>query len=208
MCAVIVQELRESGGGRPGLSVLTSILVSVYIEPCFGIGHSLSLICQPTSEDIKHHFIISVQSAFGSAHSQLVLFTVSIQFRLFCSQSVFSSICFAHSQYSIQVVLLTVSIQFSLFCSQSVFSAVCFAHIQCSIQFVLLTVSIQFRLFCSQSLVSSVCFVHSQYSVQFVLFSQYSVVVVLFAHCQYSVQFVLLTVSIQFSLFCSQSVFS
>ena len=28
------------------------------IEPCFGIGHSLSLICQLTSEDIKHHFII------------------------------------------------------------------------------------------------------------------------------------------------------
>ena len=26
-----------------------------YIEPCFGIGHSLSLICQLTSEDIKHH---------------------------------------------------------------------------------------------------------------------------------------------------------
>ena len=24
------------------------------IEPCFGIGHSLSLICQMTSEDIKH----------------------------------------------------------------------------------------------------------------------------------------------------------
>ena len=28
------------------------------IEPCFGIGHNLSLICQLTSEDIKHHFII------------------------------------------------------------------------------------------------------------------------------------------------------
>ena len=24
------------------------------IEPCFGIGHSLSLMCQMTSEDIKH----------------------------------------------------------------------------------------------------------------------------------------------------------
>ena len=24
------------------------------IEPCFGIGHNLSLICQMTSEDIKH----------------------------------------------------------------------------------------------------------------------------------------------------------
>ena len=29
-----------------------------YTEPCFGIGHILSLICQLTSEDIKHHFII------------------------------------------------------------------------------------------------------------------------------------------------------
>ena len=40
--------------GRPGLSLLTSLLVSVdvkSIEPCFGIGH-LSLICQLTSEDI------------------------------------------------------------------------------------------------------------------------------------------------------------
>ena len=27
-------------------------------KPCFGIGHSLPLICQPTSEDIKHHYII------------------------------------------------------------------------------------------------------------------------------------------------------
>ena len=48
----IVQELCESGGGRPGLSVLTSLLVSVdvkIIEPCFGIGHNLSLICQLTS---------------------------------------------------------------------------------------------------------------------------------------------------------------
>ena len=25
-------------------------------EPCFGIGHNLSLICQLTSEDIKQHF--------------------------------------------------------------------------------------------------------------------------------------------------------
>ena len=27
-------------------------------EPCFDIGHNLSLICQLTSEDIKQHFII------------------------------------------------------------------------------------------------------------------------------------------------------
>ena len=29
------------------------------IEPCFGIGHNLSLICQMTSEDIKQHFTTS-----------------------------------------------------------------------------------------------------------------------------------------------------
>ena len=28
---------------------------AIIIEPCFGIGLSLSLICQPTSEDIKQH---------------------------------------------------------------------------------------------------------------------------------------------------------
>ena len=28
-----------------------------FIEPCFGIGHNLSLICQLTSEDTKQHFI-------------------------------------------------------------------------------------------------------------------------------------------------------
>ena len=51
----------------PGLSVLTSLLVSVdvklyYIEPCFGTGHNsdLSLICQLTSEDIKQHFSITM----------------------------------------------------------------------------------------------------------------------------------------------------
>ena len=61
MSSLIVQELCESRGGRPGLSVLTSLLVSVDIkiyEPCFGIGHNLSLICLMTSEDIKHQLII------------------------------------------------------------------------------------------------------------------------------------------------------
>ena len=31
-----------------------------FIEPCFGIGHNLSLICQMTSEDIKHQLIINL----------------------------------------------------------------------------------------------------------------------------------------------------
>ena len=44
-------------------SFLTSLLTSVdvgFTEPCFGIGLSLFLICQPTSEGIKHHFIVSL----------------------------------------------------------------------------------------------------------------------------------------------------
>ena len=32
-----------------------------FIEPCFGIGHNLSLICQMTSEDIKHQLIIIIK---------------------------------------------------------------------------------------------------------------------------------------------------
>ena len=30
------------------------------MEPCFGIGHNLSLICQMASEDIKHQLIIII----------------------------------------------------------------------------------------------------------------------------------------------------
>ena len=60
---LIVQELCESRGGRPGLSVLKSLnsgfcgCKAIYIEPCFGIGLSLSLICQPISEDIMQHYL-------------------------------------------------------------------------------------------------------------------------------------------------------
>ena len=38
-----------------------------FIEPCFGIGHNLSLICQMTSEDIKHQLIIITQTMFTDA---------------------------------------------------------------------------------------------------------------------------------------------
>ena len=34
-----------------------------FIEPCFGIGHNLSVICLMTSEDIKHQLIIII--SFG-----------------------------------------------------------------------------------------------------------------------------------------------
>ena len=66
----IVQELCESRGGRPGLSVLTSLIVSVdhYIEPCFGIGLSLSLICQLTSEDIKQHYLPTMHGRGMTPH--------------------------------------------------------------------------------------------------------------------------------------------
>ena len=57
----IVQELCESWGGRPGLSVLTNLLVSVDVKIYWTVlrhCHNLSLICQLTSEDIKQHFTI------------------------------------------------------------------------------------------------------------------------------------------------------
>ena len=60
----IVQELCESRGGRPGLSVLTSLLVSVDVK-LYRTGHSFSLRCQLTSEDINHHFIISERRREG-----------------------------------------------------------------------------------------------------------------------------------------------
>ena len=56
----VVQELCESRGGRPGLSVLTSLLVSVDVKlysTMLRHGLSLSLICQLTSEDIKQHYL-------------------------------------------------------------------------------------------------------------------------------------------------------
>ena len=36
------------------------------IEPCFGIGHNLSLICQMTSEDIKHQLNRRWHVMFGA----------------------------------------------------------------------------------------------------------------------------------------------
>ena len=40
-----------------------------FIEPCFGIGHNLSLICQMTSEDIKHQLIIISSKGEGAGES-------------------------------------------------------------------------------------------------------------------------------------------
>ena len=68
-----VQELCESRGGRPGLSVLMRLTVSVDVKQhwtmLIGIGHSLSLICQQTSEDMKLYIIITVSSALVSGKS-------------------------------------------------------------------------------------------------------------------------------------------
>ena len=40
------------------------------IEPCFGIGHNLSLICQMTSEDIKHQLNNNIKSYWGAGIAQ------------------------------------------------------------------------------------------------------------------------------------------
>ena len=60
---VTVQVVCESRGGRPGLSVLTSLLVSVDVKQYWTMFRhwsqlvpNMSLICQPISEDIKQHY--------------------------------------------------------------------------------------------------------------------------------------------------------
>ena len=57
---VRVQELCESRGGRPGLSVITSLTVSVDVKQYLTmLTHWSQLVpnnlCQPTSEDIQQH---------------------------------------------------------------------------------------------------------------------------------------------------------
>ena len=44
------------------------------IEPCFGIGHNLSLICQMTSEDIKHQLNNNRTSVLVSLNEILTYF--------------------------------------------------------------------------------------------------------------------------------------
>ena len=50
-----LQELCESRDGRPGFSVLTSLMVSVDVKQYWNMLTHWSLICQPTSLVIKHH---------------------------------------------------------------------------------------------------------------------------------------------------------
>ena len=65
------QELCESRGGRPGLSVLTSLMVSVDVKSL-----SSSLIYQPTSEDIKNttepNLISNIHGSGYSAGCEIV----------------------------------------------------------------------------------------------------------------------------------------
>ena len=58
---VIVQELCESRGGRPGLSVLMSLLASVDVKFYWTmLRHWSHPNMSTTSEDIRHHFIIII----------------------------------------------------------------------------------------------------------------------------------------------------
>ena len=45
-----------------------------FIELCFGIGHNLSLICQMTSEDIKHQLIIIILYVYCLSYMQSLFF--------------------------------------------------------------------------------------------------------------------------------------
>ena len=51
-CAIIVQELCESRGGRPGLSVLTSLLVSVDVKIYCTVLRHWSQLVPNMSHDI------------------------------------------------------------------------------------------------------------------------------------------------------------
>ena len=55
---------------------------TAFIEPCFGIGHNLSLICQMTSEDIKHQLIIII-IAQGCCESVMDIFLRGCTWTLF-----------------------------------------------------------------------------------------------------------------------------
>ena len=78
--AGIVQELCKSRGGRPGLSVLTSLLVTVDVKIYWTVlrhwSQLVPIICQLTSEDIKHQLIIIISQAVkATKHTAWVLVT-------------------------------------------------------------------------------------------------------------------------------------
>ena len=90
--SLVVQEPCESRGGRPGLSVLTSLLVSVDVKQYWTmLAHWSQLvpnidICQPTSEDIKHHLKEEEGGGGGGGISSVTYF-----FCLFVAQLLFNN---------------------------------------------------------------------------------------------------------------------
>ena len=62
------------------MSLTVSVDVS-NIAPYFGIGHNLSLICQPTSEDMKLYFIIiiiiiNIINTHSHTHTHIVVVNI------------------------------------------------------------------------------------------------------------------------------------
>ena len=66
----IVQEQCESRGGRPGLSVLTSLLVSVDVKIYCTVLRHWSQLVPNMSTDIWHHFIIINSFSFRAQEFQ------------------------------------------------------------------------------------------------------------------------------------------
>ena len=60
-----------------------------FIEPCFGIGHNLSLICQMTSEDIKHQLIFIFFSY--ALHIMIIVYNLSRVSFFSPSRSIYNS---------------------------------------------------------------------------------------------------------------------
>ena len=88
--SVIVQELCESRGGRPGLSVLTSLLVSVDVKIyCTVLRHWLQLVpnMPMTSEDIKHQLIIIGSVPFPPVSLQRLVVCLLLRPMFMCSFS-------------------------------------------------------------------------------------------------------------------------
>ena len=73
-----------------------------FIEPCFGIGHNLSLICQMTSEDIKHQLIIIHQLG---THDRLCSRLSGHGWPYSCGNKISLLSCFGGWVLDVQIVL-------------------------------------------------------------------------------------------------------
>ena len=94
-----------------------------FIEPCFGIGHNLSLICQMTSEDIKHQLIIIISLAPVS-----VVVMVCRGHGLSWSRSVVDMVCRGHGLSWSWSVSVMVCLGHGLSWSWSVVVMLCCGH--------------------------------------------------------------------------------